>query len=134
VKYNNIIKRDLICKTMSVREVVGTGRIVSVDGKRVYDGTLPFDDGRRVLVVDRQDFSQMLGREMGMLLSHPVEMPEAFYDNSGKHSPELPDEIISAISCSPSRLFLDRNFYSLRPNQYICARWVSVELSSKEEA
>ena len=56
------------------------------------------------------------------------------YDRKNKGEYMLLDEMRYGITDgTPNRLFLERKLYSRYPNEYLLARWVSVERAQKEE-
>jgi len=120
-------------------KTIGSGRILRMDGERVYFGTMPFETGAKVAMVLLEDLVAIAKTEKSALLTLSHEMPEEFFDVSQEDEfcvdcCRLPDEIIYDFNLKgEGKLFLDRRFYSHNPRDYLFVRWRSVNQEERDE-
>ena len=116
-------------------ESIGKGKIIIVDKKKVYDGSLPYKKGTEVFLIKRSDLESILEGEISILLASKKKMPKRWYDIEKKDAYPLFEDEIDYISKEglKFKLFLDRHTYSNNQKDMIWIRYVSVDQSSIEE-
>jgi len=108
--------------------MIGKGTITKKDGSVLYSGTVPdAREGEPVVLMRLSDLELMVNHDLMALLASQLRMkPEIIRT--------LPDEMeYTANDGTKHRLFLDHQFYTRHPKDYMFIRYTSVDESFMEE-
>jgi hypothetical protein len=119
-------------------KIFGMGQITNEGGKLKYIGTMPFKEGELVVILKHSHLNNILQAEMNLLMHYAHDMPQQMYVGEAntrrcKTCMTLPDEMVVGWKGNAFKMFLDRRFYSNKPDRYIFVRWENVNQALTEE-
>ena len=114
-----------------MKQALGVGEILGTKDHKQYHGSVPFDDGTPVYMIDQETFHKLIEDGIQILRNTRIQI-----------TPDVvklfPDEIDFSVvrdddSPDTIKLYLDRHFYTHDLDSYVYARYASMDKFFEEE-
>lgn len=117
-----------------IGDEIGKGEISHIGNKCTYNGTMPFKDGEKVIMMKISDLELICKAEMKVMKTWRVDMPEVLFGVEEGNNPMLCNMMeIRAKDRTYHKLFLDRFIYGTNFKDELWIRYVNVDVSLIEE-